>query len=228
MNKEGKIKKKELTYSTTKNITITRLIVGPLETNCYILQNSSRDALIVDPGDEGERIVTRIGELGANPRAIILTHGHCDHIAAVPEIVEKFSIPIFAHRDEHAILSSPDKNLCVTFGIELSLRAKEIPADLRELGFPLKVIHLPGHTPGSIGLLGDGFLISGDTIFAGGGVGRTDVPSGDSEKLAKSIKLLLNLDDELIVYPGHGGRFILGNEKKKLRQILPMLIDGLL
>ncbi len=207
---------------------ITRLIVGPLETNCYILANEENDALIIDPGDEGEKIVSKLDK--SKPSAILLTHGHYDHIGAVNFLADKLEIHIYAGQNEIEMLADPDKNFSSMFAKPISVRAKSISQSiLNKLGFQkLRIIELPGHTRGSIGVVGDDFLISGDTVFAGGGIGRTDLPHSDTRKLVESVNKILELPDDLILYPGHGGRSLLRREKFLWRQTIKLLDEGLL
>ena len=207
---------------------ITRLIVGPLETNCYILANEENDALIIDPGDDGEKIVSKLDK--SRPSAILLTHGHYDHIGAVNFLADKLKIPIYAGQNEIEMLVDPDMNFSSMFAKPISVRAKPISQSiLNKLGFHrLRIIELPGHTLGSIGVVGDDFIISGDTVFAGGGIGRTDLPHSDTRKLVESVNKILELPDDLILYPGHGGRSLLRREKFLWRQTIKLLDEGLL
>ena len=209
---------------------IFRVIVGELDTNCYLVANPAGQCLIIDPGAEAEKIISAIWDNALIPAAIILTHGHYDHIGAVEQIAKRFGLPVYAHPAEMEVLSDPHLNYSAYAGRPVSLSAEPIEeGNLPIAGFEgVEVLHLPGHTPGSIGLVGDIFLISGDTVFGGGGVGRTDLPGGDPNALAESIEKILALDDSLVLYPGHGGRSILGREKNLWRQSAKMLREGLI
>lgn len=193
---------------------IKKIVVGALETNCYIAADpESKKAAIIDPGSDGSGIRREIERHGLNVNCIINTHGHGDHISSNG----KFKAPIYIHRLDVDFLRSSKLNMSASFGFSIkSPSASRIleDGDIIEIGASrLKVIHTPGHTPGSISLLGSGFVFTGDTLFMGG-VGRTDFPYGSEENLAASIrKKLLVLDDKTIIYPGHGPSSTIGAEK---------------
>jgi len=208
---------------------IFRVIVGELETNCYLLAAGNR-CLVIDPGAEFERISAEIEGNGLLPVAVVLTHGHYDHIGAANQIAQTFGVKIFAHPEEIALLGDLTMNFSAFVGAPIKIDAVPLTKDFLPFdGFAsVKILHLPGHTPGSIGLVGEDFFISGDTVFGGGGVGRTDLPGGDPKALAESIRKILSLEDSLVLYPGHGGRSVLRREKPLWRQAIKMLEDGLL
>ena len=194
---------------------IKQIVVGLLETNCYIFADlDAKEAALIDPGSNGDdAIKPEIEKHNLTLKCIINTHGHGDHISSN----KKFKAPIYIHRLDADFLGNSSLNLSATFGITI----KSPPAsrlledgDIIEIGrFNLKVIHTPGHTPGGISLLGEGVIFTGDTLFMGG-VGRTDFPYGSYEKLINSIrKRLWNLDEKIIVYPGHGPLTTIGKEK---------------
>ncbi|MBU4377217.1 MAG: MBL fold metallo-hydrolase [Candidatus Omnitrophica bacterium] len=193
---------------------IKRVVVGALETNCYILADpQTREAAIIDPGSDGNGIKREIERHGFNIKCVINTHGHGDHISSNG----KFKAPIYIHRLDVDFLRNSKLNMSASFGFSIkSPEASRIleEGDIIEIGScGLKVIHTPGHTPGSISLLGRGFVFTGDTLFMGG-VGRTDFPYGSEKKLIDSIReKLLVLDDNTIVYPGHGPSSTIGAEK---------------
>jgi len=204
-----------------------RIIVGALETNCYLLWHEPQRALVIDPGADAAIIVNKIAAPELTPIAIVLTHGHYDHIAAAREIADKYGIPILAGECEIEMLAAPEQNFSAFMGNPIAIAAKPLTQDfLAQNGFRLKILDLPGHTPGAIGLLGDEFLVSGDAVFAGGGIGRTDLPGGDAKMLAQSIEKIIALPDELILMPGHGGRSILGREKALWRDMLDVLREN--
>lgn len=185
------------------------VIVGALETNCYLVYcEETSECAVVDPGAEPEKIFLAIADSGLKPVVLINTHGHIDHIGANKDIIDKFGIPLFLHAGDGPLLNS-----ALQSEIGLFLAAKESPFPDRYLkdgeevtigkGM-LRVIHTPGHSPGSISLLGDGFLLSGDSLFCGG-VGRTDLPGGSWRELASSIRnKILTLPGDLLILPGHG------------------------
>ncbi|MFQ5862204.1 MAG: MBL fold metallo-hydrolase [Candidatus Brocadiales bacterium] len=206
---------------------IERLSVGPLEACCYVVINEdTKEALIIDPGGDHERIIAFIKKNALVPKLLINTHGHGDHIGANREIREAFpEVKIAIHQDDEACLTHPSKNLSFLGGFLL----KSPPADivLKEgdkigiSGIELGVIHTPGHTPGGICLLGrstadnrPAILFSGDSLFQGG-IGRTDLPGGDFTALIESLqRKILTLEGRTVVYPGHGPTTTIEEERK--------------
>ncbi len=192
--------------------------VGELQTNCYIIADeNTREALVVDPGAEGDRILKYITDNSYNVKHIVLTHGHADHISALKYMKEKTGAKVIIHSEDAPALKDGRVNLSLLLGNELTLDAPDIYAkdgDSIEIGqHTFKIIHTPGHTPGGICLLSDKVLISGDTLFLCS-IGRTDLPGGNFELLIESIKRkLFILDDDTIVYPGHGDKTTIGAEK---------------
>jgi hydroxyacylglutathione hydrolase len=195
------------------------VVVGALETNCYLVYcPETLECAVVDPGAEAERIVRVIAEKGLHPIAILNTHGHVDHIGANRDIKDRFNIPLSIHSSDSAMLESVHQ-----FEIGLLIGAKASPSadnllkdgDKIEIGKSfLKVIHTPGHSPGSVSFLGDGFILSGDTLFSGG-VGRTDLPGGSWDTLVSTIKnKILTMPEDTTVLPGHGPPTTVGQEKK--------------
>jgi hydroxyacylglutathione hydrolase len=185
------------------------VVVGALETNCYLVYDEeTRECAVIDPGADPEKIISTIAELELKPVIVLNTHGHVDHIGANSDIVQKYAVPLAMHAEDTGMLQVSDY-------IELSLLlgARNSPAPDRLLAegdevavgrTSLRVIHTPGHTPGSIGFVHGGFLFSGDTLFCGG-VGRTDLPGGSWKDLERSIReRILTLPEETVVLPGHG------------------------
>ncbi|MFH1854032.1 MAG: MBL fold metallo-hydrolase [Candidatus Omnitrophota bacterium] len=195
---------------------IKKITVGPMETNCYIAgDESTREAVVIDPGGDYNKIKKIIGREGLKPIAIINTHGHGDHIIANDE----FGLPVWIHRQDADFLGDPSKNLSAEFGLMFRANpAKRLleRGDTLTVGkYSLEVIHTPGHTPGSICLKGDGIIFSGDTLFYEG-IGRTDFSYGSQEDILKSIKeKLFTLEDRYVVYPGHGPSTTIGHEKTR-------------
>ncbi len=198
-------------------IKIVPLVVGQLETNCYLLiSQGERESIIIDPGAEPARILSEVK--GHHVKYIINTHGHSDHIGANGRIKEATGASLLIHGDDASMLTHPEENLSPLWGEEITSppadRLLEGGEEIRFNGISLKVIHTPGHSRGGISLLWDHLLFSGDTLFAGS-VGRADLPGASLEVLLKSIReKLLTLDDEVIVYPGHGPSTTIGQEKQ--------------
>ncbi len=198
-----------------KEILLKRFVVGPLATNCYILADPiTKDACLIDPGADPKSLKSFISKQGLNLKFIINTHGHGDHIAAN----SFFNVPIFIHKLDADFLIDPDKNLSRAFMMGIvSPRAGRLLAegDKIRLGeLELQIAHTPGHTPGSVSLVLDGMVFTGDALFAGS-IGRTDFAYGDEDQLIRSIKQkLLTLKDDTVIYPGHGEPSTIGQEKK--------------
>ena len=193
-----------------KNLNLRSLVVGPVMTNCYFLQNKETTELIlVDPGAEAERISKMIEKLGKKPVAILLTHGHFDHITAADEVRKKFQTKIYASGKEKELMADPRMNVSVMMGESVSLKADvwlEDGQELEMLGETMRCILTPGHTGGGMCFYFPKacMLFSGDTLFQES-VGRTDFPTGSSRELIRSVReKLLVLPEAVRVYPGHG------------------------
>jgi hydroxyacylglutathione hydrolase len=194
------------------------IIVGALETNCYLVYcEETRACAVVDPGAEPERIFPVIFEEGLKPVVLINTHGHIDHVGANKDIKDHFGVPLYIHAGDNPMLSKSQY-----LELSLFLGAKDSPPadhfmtdgeDIRIGNGVLRVLHTPGHSPGSVSLLDDGFLLSGDTLFMEG-VGRTDLPGGSQKELEQSIRdKIMTLPDEIVVLPGHGPHTTVGQER---------------
>ena len=188
-------------------ITVERLIVGELAVNCYIVGNTeTNECFIVDPGAEAQQVIRRVGDRKAC--AVLLTHGHYDHIGAVDEICAHYGIPAYIHAQDAAKLSDPMGNVSAVFGQPVVQHT--VPQTIEQegcltlAGIPLEILHTPGHSNGCICAIlpqGQGIL-TGDTVFAHG-YGRTDFADGDFSKLVQSLRRLYRLTPKMIVYPGH-------------------------
>ena len=201
--------------------------VGAFGTNCYIVGcEVSKEAIVIDPGDEPERIQRQLNEAGLACKMIVNTHGHIDHTAANRELREVTGAIIAIGKEDASSIEDPTRSLSRAF-VDFAKDKASPPADLLLVegdmlyagSVCLKVLHTPGHTPGSISLHGEGVVFGGDTIFASGGIGRTDFPGGSYDELMKSIEgKLLVLPDETVVYPGHGPSTTIGRERAGLNR----------
>jgi glyoxylase-like metal-dependent hydrolase (beta-lactamase superfamily II) len=204
---------------------IDRLVLGAYETNCYILRESksASNCLIIDTGLEADELVDFLHKHKLNPAAVVLTHGHIDHISGLAKLHKNFpGMKVYIHKRDVNMLSDWQSNLSFLAGIKPI--AGDCPkADfileedntVEHAGIKLEVLHTPGHTPGSICLYSrkEQTIFVGDTLFADS-VGRTDIPGGSMTQLLKSIReKLLTLPDETVVYPGHGPKTTIGRER---------------
>ncbi len=198
---------------------IESIIVGPLQSNCFILMcPETREAVIIDPGDEADKIINTIQTLNAEPVSIINTHGHGDHIGANGKIKERYDIPLAIHEGDAPMLTDPNANFSAFLGVPIiSPKADRLLNDGDELDWAnrkIKVLHTPGHSPGGISLFVENHLFSGDALFKMT-IGRTDIPGASHEVLLKGIReKILTLDDETLIYPGHGPMTTVGEERR--------------
>ena len=198
---------------------LQQCILGPVYTNCYFIKNKETgEMLIIDPADAPKKIFQKVEDMNGKPVAILLTHGHFDHIGAVDEIREKYGIKVYAAAAEKETLENPDINLSSQFGGGFSVKADEFLSDGKEielLGEKVRCILTPGHTKGGMCyyFTGSGILFSGDTLFQQS-VGRTDFPGGSMSEIVHSIReKLFVLPDYVRVYTGHGMMTNIKDEK---------------
>ncbi len=200
-------------------ITVTN-VLGALATNCYMAVNTdTRETLIIDPADKADFILKRCKEQHYKVAGILLTHGHFDHIRAVPGLKKEYpDIKIYAGKEEEDVLKNVHVNMTVDFPPEMTLDADIYVDDGEELdliGTKIKCLHVPGHTKGGMCYYFEEnkIVFSGDTLFEMS-VGRSDFPTGSWEDLIENIsKKLLTLPDDVVVYSGHGGKTTIGREK---------------
>jgi glyoxylase-like metal-dependent hydrolase (beta-lactamase superfamily II) len=198
------------------------LILGGYQTNCYVLRNddSAKDCLIIDPGLEAGELLEFLDEQKLNLAAVVLTHGHIDHIAGVSLLRNRFpEIKVYIHNLDTEMLTEPANNLSAMSGMTFTIEPEDVAlkeGDIIDLaGVKLLVLHTPGHTPGGISLYSkrDGVVFVGDTLFAGS-IGRTDFPGGSMSQLLAGVReKLFTLPEETKVYPGHGPATTIAAEK---------------
>jgi hydroxyacylglutathione hydrolase len=202
-----------------KNIYVKRLVVGSLSANCYVVGDEAGvEGMVIDPGGNAEGIHRAIRDSGLDIRIIVLTHGHSDHIAALRDIQDRTRAEVGIHVEDADFLEGYG-SVSSQFGI--SYRTPHPPdrllreGDKIEIGdMKFTVIHTPGHTPGSICLLGDEMVFTGDTLFRKG-IGTTLMPGSSRPQLIDSIKArLMALPDNTIIYPGHGRETTIGAERR--------------
>ena len=190
--------------------------VGGFEVNCSILSENGK-AWIVDPGQEGERIVRLLAEQKLTPAAILLTHAHFDHIVAVPALQEAFpGLPVYVNDADRTVIGHPMNQLPPEYPAITDVKDIRDAKDLKaEQDLEVEVIETPGHTPGGVCYYfeNEKLLLAGDTLFAGS-VGRTDLPGGDMATLMNSLQKLTALPDDTAVIPGHGMFTTIGGEKR--------------
>ena len=198
---------------------IKGLTVGPIMANCFILGcDETKEAAVIDPGDEADRILMTVAESGLTVKYIINTHGHFDHVSANKRLKDVTGADILIHP-----LDAPMLSQLAAAASAWGFSSENSPppdrtledGDLVSVGnLELTVLHTPGHTPGGISLYVDGAVFVGDTLFAGS-IGRTDFPGGDFDTLRSSIQQkLYTLNDDVVVYPGHMDTTNIGREKR--------------
>jgi hydroxyacylglutathione hydrolase len=200
-------------------VIIKTLQVGMIGTNCYIVAcSNTKEAAVIDPGDEAQRIMKTVKENGLSVSVIINTHGHWDHVGGNNELFQLTGVPVLIHEKDASFLAEEKLNLGTFIGKKSSSHMADQllkEGDQVKVGnLSFSILHTPGHTPGGISIVGKNVVFVGDTLFAGS-IGRTDLPGGGFDILIRSIKdKLFSLDDSYIVYPGHGPSTTIGWERK--------------
>lgn len=203
-----------------REIYIRTLVLGNVQSNCYIVCNrSSKEAVVIDPGDNADKIVKYLTENDLECKAIFLTHGHFDHITAASELKKLTNAPIYAHEAEEELLGNAKLNVSAYMGVEVSVCPDILIKDnnLFQIGgLSWQVLHTPGHTKGGVCyyLTDHKIAFSGDTLFYEN-IGRTDFPTGSHQILIESIQdKLMTLADSVEIYPGHGRPTTIGHERQ--------------
>ena len=187
---------------------IHALALGAYQTNCYIIHDEgSKTCCVIDPGYDADRILDKLDALGLSLEAIALTHGHFDHVGAVKELAAETGCDVYLCADD---LSMPPM---MTAGQLYYTKTYTEGTQLKLAGLEISVLHTPGHTPGSVCLLTENTIFSGDTLFEGS-CGRTDLPGGDWATIQRSLKRLAALEGNFWIFPGHGGSTTLRDEKR--------------
>ncbi len=208
---------------------VTGFPAGAFAANCYLVASApGEECVIIDPGQDAERgIEELLGRYRLKPIAVLLTHGHIDHMWSVAPVCGAKGVPAYIHPDDRELLADPGKGMSLMVGQQLfgGMTFSE-PDDVKELsdgevvtlgGLDFTIGHTPGHTPGSVTFRSRedelDALFTGDLLFAGS-VGRTDLPGGDHATMLKSLSRTLTLPDETIVLPGHGPQTTIGDERR--------------
>ena len=200
------------TLQTLSCMRVQTFNVGMLSTNCYVVNcPETKEAIIIDPGldaaQEADQIVRYVDANALKVKFIVNTHGHHDHISGDALLKKKYGVPICIQACDVHCLNGLGEKIAPA---NVMLKDKGL---LKFGQTTLKVMHTPGHTPGSISLVGENLVFTGDTLFAGG-IGRTDFPEGSDNDMKLSLEKMLLLSDNYVVYPGHGGVSTIGEEKR--------------
>jgi len=198
-------------------VNVRTITVGAFQENSYlVIDEDSKHAVIVDPGGEGQRLVSEIERSKATLDAIWITHAHVDHVGAIASVKERWNVPVYLHPLDRRLYEAAGRQAEV-YGLPF----EEPPAPDREFadGQKLKlgdsemtVMHAPGHSPGHVVIHGDGVALVGDCLFAGS-IGRTDLPMSNPQQLSESLKKIAALPPATVVYPGHGPETTIGEER---------------
>ncbi|PKL51613.1 MAG: MBL fold metallo-hydrolase [Nitrospira bacterium HGW-Nitrospira-1] len=204
---------------------IKGIVVGPLQVNCFIAYDEdSLDAIVVDPGDEPEKISSFLKDRNLQVSSIVCTHAHFDHIGAVRRLKEKTGAQVILHKGDYEMYMQADKQgIAWGFQIEQPPEPDIYVLEGNEVAvgrFRLKVLHTPGHSPGGICLFGEGVIFTGDTIFADS-VGRTDLPGGSMAQLKESFDRIISLPPRTKIFPGHGPLTTVEDEKENRLWLFP-------
>jgi hydroxyacylglutathione hydrolase len=200
-------------------VSLTRFVLGPLETNAYVLlDRDTRKAAVIDPAAEDEALFRFLETNASGVEKILLTHGHFDHIGGVSGLHARWKSEVCIHPQDAGMLIRPAENLSTFLGVQFKTREADLKLeDEMEIAVGtsmVRVLHTPGHTPGSVCFAGEGFVLAGDTLFRLS-VGRADFPGSSMERLLHSIRhRLMPLGDAIRVFPGHGEETTIGHERE--------------
>lgn len=194
---------------------IKRLLLGHLQTNGYVISNENKQCIIIDPGDIGKKVVNYITEEELEVVAILLTHGHFDHIGAVDYLYNIYTCDIYIHEEDIALLKDENLNLSVfETPFTISSPIKKAIAKMNIASMDIEWMHLPGHCPGSsmIRFIDEGVIFSGDVLFKDS-IGRFDFPGSSKHDTQLSLQQIKELDYDATIYPGHGESTSLRSEQ---------------
>lgn len=197
-------------------LNVEKLVVGFVQENTYVIYNEANEALIIDPGDDADRIIAWVKENDWNPQAVLITHAHFDHVLAVDAVRDEFGIEAYVHEIEAEFFQHPDFNMLPSLSRE-NRPAEHLWTDIGEHtvgSFTFDIALVPGHSLGHVIYIfkEDEFVICGDTVFSGS-IGRTDLPGGDLNILLEGIaRDILTLPANYVLFPGHGGSTTVSQE----------------
>lgn len=208
------------------SIVVDRYELGPIGTNCYVVRSSraAEESVVIDPSGEAAHLRLELAGLGARCAAILITHGHWDHLLGVADLAEGTGAPVYMAEDERALLENlpdlvPAGVQARPFTANVFLRGDET---LELAGITFETLRVPGHSPGHLAYYADGSLFSGDVLFSGS-VGRTDLPGGDWDTLVETLRALTErFPPETVVYSGHGPPTTLGAELARNPFLAPL------
>ena len=198
------------------SVRVETLHVGEYRMNCYLVENTdTREIVIVDPGADAPRIQVAVGN--RKPVAVLLTHGHYDHIGAVDEVCAHYHIPVYLHPADWPKLTDPALSVGAEFGYDIRVNTQPLPVEDNQVlslgGMKITVLHTPGHSKGSVCYLlpDNAGLLCGDTLFDGG-YGRYDFADGSFAELKNSLRRILYLHPRMTAYPGHNATTFAGRD----------------
>jgi hydroxyacylglutathione hydrolase len=198
------------------SLVVNRYELGPIGTNCYVVRArpDAAEAVVVDPGGDAARIQRELAEMGSRCTAVLITHGHWDHLGGVADLAESTGAPVHMAEEERVLLE--DLNSFTPPGVQLRPYVPQVVLQgdetLELAGISFQTLRIPGHSPAHLAYYAAGSLFSGDLVFAGS-VGRTDLPGADWDTLVESIRMLADrFPPDTVVYSGHGPETTLGEE----------------
>jgi len=198
------------------SLAVDRYELGPIGTNCYVVraERGASEAVVVDPGGDAARLRLELAGMNARCAAILVTHGHWDHLGAVADLAEGTGAPVYMAEEERVLLE--DVNSFTPPGVQIRPYTPDVllqgDETLELAGISFTTLRIPGHSPAHLAYYADGCVFSGDLVFAGS-VGRTDLPGADWDTLVGSVRMLADrFAPETVVYPGHGPETTLGAE----------------